>query len=77
LDLSQLGQVKVWIDSSGHYRRPEVFEFKVNKKPLWADDVESAVWPAGEDDQALENKVDEQSNVDPGINGAKVSQRDH
>ncbi|KAI7782945.1 hypothetical protein LA080_012671 [Diaporthe eres] len=35
LDLNDLGQVKVWIDGNGHYKRPEVLEMKVSKKQLW------------------------------------------
>lgn len=42
IDLKQLGMVKVWIDSSGHYRRPEILKFSVNRSPLWQDDVKSA-----------------------------------
>ncbi|PGH05003.1 hypothetical protein AJ80_08430 [Polytolypa hystricis UAMH7299] len=41
VDMSQLGQVKVWVDSAGHYRRPEVLQFKVNKEPLWDDEKPS------------------------------------
>lgn len=44
IDLDQMGQVKVWIDSSGHYKRPEVVKFAVDKKPIWSDDVASAEW---------------------------------
>jgi len=39
--LTQLTTVKVWIDSSGHYRRPEILKFNVDKRPLWQDDVAS------------------------------------
>lgn len=35
LDLNDVGQVKVWIDGNGHYKRPEVLEMKVNNKQLW------------------------------------------
>lgn len=35
LDLNDLGQVKVWIDGNGHYKRPEVLEMNVNRKQLW------------------------------------------
>ncbi|KAI3393761.1 hypothetical protein diail_3720 [Diaporthe ilicicola] len=35
LDLNELGQVKVWIDGNGHYKRPEVLEINVNRKQLW------------------------------------------
>lgn len=32
LDFASLGPVKVWIDGSGHYKRPEVLEMKVNPR---------------------------------------------
>jgi nitrilase len=35
LDFNDLGQVKVWIDGNGHYKRPEVLEMQVNTKQLW------------------------------------------
>ena len=38
VDLSQLGQVKVWVDSAGHYQRPEILTFNVNRQPMWADE---------------------------------------
>ncbi|KXS97756.1 hypothetical protein AC578_3206 [Pseudocercospora eumusae] len=44
IDLNQLGIVKVWIDSAGHYKRPEVVDFSINRDPIWADDVRSAHW---------------------------------
>lgn len=34
LDFASLGPVKVWIDGNGHYKRPEVLEMKVNRKPF-------------------------------------------
>ncbi|KIX00915.1 uncharacterized protein Z518_09980 [Rhinocladiella mackenziei CBS 650.93] len=39
VDLAQLDGVKVWIDASGHYKRPEILRFSVDKAPKWADDV--------------------------------------
>ncbi|KAF2235334.1 carbon-nitrogen hydrolase [Viridothelium virens] len=38
VDMSQLGQVKVWIDAAGHYQRPEIIQFGFNSQPLWADE---------------------------------------
>lgn len=38
VDLSQIAQVKVWVDAAGHYRRPEVLQFNVDHRPLWADE---------------------------------------
>jgi hypothetical protein len=31
----------------------------MNRRPLWADDVESAAWPAGEDHQLLKHNIGE------------------
>jgi nitrilase len=38
IDLSQLGIVKVWIDSVGHYSRPEVLQNHVNHTQIWPDE---------------------------------------
>jgi nitrilase len=38
VDFSQLGAVKVWIDSAGHYQRPEILQFSFDARPLWADE---------------------------------------
>jgi nitrilase len=38
IDLSQLEGVKVWIDSNGHYKRPEILRSSVDRTPHWADD---------------------------------------
>lgn len=38
VDFSQLGLVKVWVDSAGHYQRPEVLKFSVDRRPMWADE---------------------------------------
>lgn len=58
IDLDQMGVVKVWIDGTGHYRRPEVLDFSINRKPIWADDVASAEWPSGEEDQGAMKGVE-------------------
>ncbi|KAI9822658.1 MAG: hypothetical protein M1827_000377 [Pycnora praestabilis] len=42
IDLAQLAQVKVWVDAAGHYKRPEVLSFGVEKKPLWDDEEKIA-----------------------------------
>lgn len=39
IDLEQMGPVKVWIDSAGHYRRPELFQMTVSDAPVWSDDA--------------------------------------
>lgn len=38
IDMTQLDMVKVWIDSSGHYKRPEILRMSVDKRPHWPDD---------------------------------------
>lgn len=58
IDLDQMGVVKVWIDGTGHYKRPEVLDFSINRKPIWADDVASAEWPPDREDQAAKNDAE-------------------
>ncbi|RYO87650.1 hypothetical protein DL764_008837 [Monosporascus ibericus] len=38
IDQRELGQVKVWIDANGHYKRPEILKLEVCRRALWADD---------------------------------------
>ncbi|CAF2516890.1 unnamed protein product [Rotaria sp. Silwood2] len=38
IDLSQLGVIKVFIDSAGHYSRPEVLQNNINNVPIWPDE---------------------------------------
>ncbi|KAK4172086.1 carbon-nitrogen hydrolase [Triangularia setosa] len=38
INLADLKVVKVWIDSNGHYARPEVVRFGFDKRPLWGDE---------------------------------------
>ncbi|EKG13147.1 Nitrilase/cyanide hydratase conserved site [Macrophomina phaseolina MS6] len=38
LNFNDLGFVKVWIDGNGHYKRPELLDFKFDTKPLWANE---------------------------------------
>lgn len=35
---SQLGWVKVWIDAAGHSQHPEILQFGLNFRPLWANE---------------------------------------
>lgn len=42
VDLSEIKFVKVWVDAAGHYKRPEVLEFNVNRAPLWDDEKRAA-----------------------------------
>nr|CDP27035.1 Putative nitrilase [Podospora anserina S mat+] len=44
IDLSDLKTVKVWIDSNGHYARPEVVQFSLDKTPLWGDEKRGEGW---------------------------------
>ncbi|KAF5586420.1 nitrilase [Fusarium pseudocircinatum] len=46
VDLSQLGQVKVWVDAAGHYSRPEILKFSFDDQPLWADEKVSPERPS-------------------------------
>ena len=59
IDLSQMGAVKVWIDSSGHYKRPEVIKFAMDRKPLWKDDVVSANWPVSQQESIKHEQSEE------------------
>lgn len=43
VDMSQLGQVKVWIDAAGHYQRPEILQFQFDSRPLWADEKKNTL----------------------------------
>ncbi|KAI9647639.1 hypothetical protein NHQ30_004024 [Ciborinia camelliae] len=38
INFEDLGGVKVWIDASGHYKRPGLLKLNVNKSPEWPDD---------------------------------------
>ncbi|RYP40946.1 hypothetical protein DL768_010561 [Monosporascus sp. mg162] len=38
IDQRELGQVKVWIDANGHYKRPEILKLDVCRGAMWADD---------------------------------------
>ena len=38
IDLAQLSTVKVWVDTAGHYSRPEILQFNVDRKAVWADE---------------------------------------
>jgi predicted amidohydrolase len=53
INLGDLGVVKVWIDSAGHYKRPEVLGLKVDTKPLWEEEIfgkpEEEVGPTQDD----------------------------
>ncbi|KAK0741749.1 carbon-nitrogen hydrolase [Apiosordaria backusii] len=44
IDLADLKVVKVWIDSAGHYARPEVVRFGWDKRPLWGDEKRGEGW---------------------------------
>ncbi|RDW75678.1 hypothetical protein BP5796_06499 [Coleophoma crateriformis] len=42
IDLAQIGFVKVWVDGAGHYSRPEILKFEMDRRPVWPDDVVTA-----------------------------------
>lgn len=59
IDLADIDAVKVWVDSRGHYARPEILGLRVDRRPLWHDEGrregpaapdEDAGPPAGEAD---------------------------
>ncbi|RKT87355.1 Predicted amidohydrolase [Saccharopolyspora antimicrobica] len=41
VDFSDVRIVKAWVDSKGHYARPEVLRLGVDRKPLWHDEREA------------------------------------
>lgn len=63
IDLDQLGAVKVWIDGTGHYKRPEVLDFSINRKPMWPDDMASADWPPNEYKQKAKEELQDQAEL--------------
>ncbi|MFE7413164.1 carbon-nitrogen hydrolase family protein [Streptomyces laurentii] len=54
IDLADLDAVKVWVDSRGHYARPEILGLRVDQRPLWHDEGERR-WPAPEGGGESEN----------------------
>lgn len=58
IDLAQLAAVKVWVDTAGHYKRPEVFKFEIDRRPLWDDDRRLAGGNAGAEPDAVERIVE-------------------
>ena len=38
IDLADLDVVKAWVDSRGHYARPEILRSSVDRSPLWHDE---------------------------------------
>ncbi|MEV5203401.1 carbon-nitrogen hydrolase family protein [Streptomyces sp. NPDC053720] len=45
IDLADINTVKVWVDSRGHYARPEILGLMVDRRPLWHDEGHRE-WPA-------------------------------
>ncbi|MEU3077657.1 carbon-nitrogen hydrolase family protein [Streptomyces laurentii] len=54
IDLADLDAVKVWVDSRGHYARPEILGLRVDQRPLWHDEGEHR-WPAPAGGRESEN----------------------
>jgi len=52
IDLADLGAVKVWVDSRGHYARPEILGLRVDRRPLWHDEGDRHRYAAPDDDPA-------------------------
>ncbi|KAH8814963.1 nitrilase [Xylogone sp. PMI_703] len=40
IDLAHISFAKVLTDAAGHYKRPEVLKFSVNREALWPDELE-------------------------------------
>ncbi|MFF2900277.1 carbon-nitrogen hydrolase family protein [Streptomyces sp. NPDC057966] len=53
IDLDDLDTVKVWVDSRGHYARPEILGLRVDHRPLWHDEGERR-WPVSPGDDGPE-----------------------
>lgn len=58
VDLAELAAVKVWVDAAGHYRRPEVLDFRVDRTPRWEDDRRVAGGSASGASDAVEAAVE-------------------
>ncbi|KAI1959121.1 hypothetical protein LOZ58_004829 [Ophidiomyces ophidiicola] len=50
VDLAQLKKVKVWVDSAGHYKRPEILKFSFDQRPMWDDEKHFVLGAAPEKD---------------------------
>jgi hypothetical protein len=55
VDFSHLGSVKVWIDATGHYQRPEILQFAFDSRPHWADEKLDRFKPRPEEKAKEEN----------------------
>lgn len=43
IDLAHLNGVKVWLDTAGHYSRPEMLRLTVNRQGMWPDETSAGV----------------------------------
>lgn len=59
INLGDLDIVKAWVDSRGHYARPEILRSAVNTSPLWHDEIpEDGVLKPALERMTLEQVID-------------------
>ncbi|WP_038345090.1 carbon-nitrogen hydrolase family protein [Acinetobacter sp. A47] len=63
IDLDDIKYVKQWVDSAGHYSRPEILKHTVIHAPLWHDEADNVItgYSAYIVDESKNIKTDEKS----------------